>query len=196
LPAVAENPVPESVPAARYAALLEHSPFAVATAVAETPTSQPTFAANWFVSGAARIGAQNFVTIQSRDLGHQFSLFDGEVVEDVSLVEVNWSDEVGKSTVILRKGAETAKLEFNEAQIRGQGATPVAAAAPASPASKLPGASVNPKPVRGRLQRPVIHNIEEAHRTAMANQASEDEPQPALPAGLQPPQISRRPTPR
>jgi len=39
-------------------------PFAVATPVAPAAEPQASFAANWFVSGIARIGDQDFVTIK------------------------------------------------------------------------------------------------------------------------------------
>jgi hypothetical protein len=121
-----------------------HSPFAVATA--ETPPPAPTasFAANWFVSGIARVGDEDFVTIKSRDLSTQFSLFGTKDTRDgVALASVTWSEAVGKSTVILRKGTETAKLEFNEAEMK---ATP----APHPGTSPVPG-----QPMPNGAPRPV-----------------------------------------
>jgi hypothetical protein len=131
---------PEGIPAAaeksRYDALRTHSPFAVATAEAP-PVLQVSFAANWYVSGIGRIGDADFVSIKSRDLKTAFSLYGRE--EDhathVALASVSWSDSVGKSTVILRKGTETARLEFNEAEIRAAAATPGLA----TPANAGPG---------------------------------------------------------
>jgi hypothetical protein len=139
LPASAENPVPSAFPIDRYAPLRASSPFALATFVAPAPAPQASFAANWFVSGIARIGEDNFVTISSRDLSRQFSLFAGESKDGVTLASVNWSDDVGKSTVTLRRGAETAQLEFNEAQVHGP-----AAPTPAGPARVAGVAPVAP----------------------------------------------------
>ncbi len=120
----------------------EHSPFAVATAEAPPAPAQASFAANWFVSGIARLGDDNFVTIKSRDLATQFSLFAGETdLNGVSLASVNWTDAVGKSTVILRKGTETAKLEFNEEAVR---AAPQST--PAPPKSGVPGPGLGMPP--------------------------------------------------
>jgi hypothetical protein len=138
-----EEAIPQALPKGRYDAVRMHSPFAVATA--ETPPSAPTasFAANWFVSGIARVGDEDFVTIKSRDLSTQFSLFGMKDIRDgVALASVTWSEAVGKSTVILRKGTETAKLEFNEAEIK---ATP----APHPGTSPAPAGVVNggPRPV-------------------------------------------------
>jgi len=115
----AEDAVPKAFPKGRYDPVRDHSPFAVATAEAPPVAAAPTFAANWYVSGIARIGDDNFVTIKARDLSTEFSLFSGDAprMDGVCVASVNWSDSVGKSTVILRKGTETAKLEFNEADV-------------------------------------------------------------------------------
>ncbi len=139
----AEKPVPESLPTDRYAAMAGQSPFALATAVAPPAAPQASFAANWFVSGIARLGDADFVTIKSRDAALQFSLFGQELNQEhgVSLASVNWSETIGKSTVILQKGTETAKLEFNEADLRG----PAPSAAPGN-APPTPNALRKPQP--------------------------------------------------
>ncbi|MEP6669116.1 MAG: hypothetical protein ABJF10_08190 [Chthoniobacter sp.] len=134
LPALAEDAVPSAFAKGRYEALRTSSPFALATAVV-VAAPQASFAANWYVGGVARNGDDYFVTIQSRDLSKQFSLVSGREVDGVMLASVNWSDQVGKSTVILRKGTETAKLEFNEAQLRGPATTAAASPAPGGKAT-------------------------------------------------------------
>jgi hypothetical protein len=117
--------LPQAHPKSRYEALRKDSPFALASATPAPVAPQASFAANWFVSGIARIGDQDFVTIKSRDLAKQFSLYGNhEAVDGVELASVTWSDSVGKSTVILRKGTETAKLEFNEQEVHAQAQAP------------------------------------------------------------------------
>ena len=138
----ADSPVPVPPEAGRYAALVKHSPFAVASAAEAAPAPQGSFADNWFISGVGCIGDQNFATVRSRDLSHQFTLFTGETEEGVSLVEVNWSDEIGKSTIVLQKGTETAKLEFSESQLRSTVPT-VGTVTTTSPSTSGP----NPKPI-------------------------------------------------
>jgi hypothetical protein len=128
----AEDPAPAPLPADRYATMAAQSPFALATAVAPSSVSPDSFAANWYVSGIARLGDADFVTIKSRDAALQFSLFGREPSREqgVSVASVNWSETIGKSTVILQKGTEMAKLEFNEAELRGPvvaGTTPTSA---------------------------------------------------------------------
>jgi len=130
-------------PKTRYDAVREHSPFAVATAEAPPVAPQASFASNWFVSGIGRLGDEDFVTIKSRDLSTEFSLFGREAdsATGVAVASVNWTDEVGKSTVILRKGTETAKLEFNEAEVH---ATP-AGNPQAKPGAPAPNAMNPPR---------------------------------------------------
>lgn len=139
LPAVAEDAVPAAFDKSRYESLRTKSPFAMATAVV-APTQQAAFAANWFVTSVARIGDANFATIKSRDLVTQFSLYGDEPVDGVVLASVDWSDTIGKSTIILRKGTETARLEFNEAQLRAPAST-TAAASPAPAGTNLAAAN-------------------------------------------------------
>ncbi len=131
----AEEAAPAPLPAERYAAMAGNSPFALATAVAPPEAPQASFAANWYVSGIGRHGDTDFVTIKSRDGSQQFSLFGREPQNGVTVASVEWSETVGKSTVILQKGTETAKLGFNEAELRG----PAAGAAPAGAPGAQPG---------------------------------------------------------
>jgi hypothetical protein len=153
---------PEALPKSRYETLRVKSPFAVATAPGASPAPQASFAADWFISGIGRIGDADFVTIKSRDLSTQFSLIAHEADENtqVSVKSVHWSDVVGKSTVVLRKGNETAQLEFNEAEMRAvppppPTADPVAAAqpkgdeVPAYMAPRLPTRPGEPEPPPG-----------------------------------------------
>ena len=135
--------LPPAISKARYDGLRQNCPFSVASATPAPAAPQASFAANWFVSGIGRIGEEYFVTIKSRDLSQQFSLYGThEVVDGVELASVTWSDSVGKSSVILRKGTETAKLEFNEAELHA--APPPAAKPPTGTAP--PNAAGGPRP--------------------------------------------------
>jgi hypothetical protein len=157
-PARAQDPVPQAFPQGRYEQLRTHSPFSLATVQAPVAAAGPGFADNWFVSGIAQKGDDYFVTIKSRDLSKQFSLFASETDHEtgVSVASVNWSDTVGRTTVILRKGTETAKLEFNEAEIH---ATPQAANPKAPPGATPPlnmaGGARPPLPPPGTTQIPI-----------------------------------------
>jgi hypothetical protein len=116
-----ESPIPHAWSATRYERMKQQSPFALATPVEPSAEPAASFAANWFVSGIGRMDGKDFVTIKARDLSTQFSLYghDPNSENGVALASIEWSDKIGKSTVVIRKGSETAKLEFNEAEIRG-----------------------------------------------------------------------------
>lgn len=131
----AQGGIPTANPKSRYESLRAKSPFALATATAPAVAPQTTFAANWFVSGVGRIGEAYFVSIKSRDKSKEFTLFSGETDSDagVSLVSVDWSEAIGQSTVVIKKGTETAKLEFNEAEVRAAPAIPTLASATGAP---------------------------------------------------------------
>src|SRR5258708_6052244 len=96
----ADAPVPVAFPPERYAAMRAKCPFSVASVAAPAPAPQASFAANWFVSGIARIGDVDFVTIKARDLSTQFSLYGTEpnLEHGVALASVEWADALGKST--------------------------------------------------------------------------------------------------
>jgi hypothetical protein len=144
LGAFGESPptIPTSPPKARYEALRAHSPFSLATGPIAAPLPQASFAANWYVAGVGRIGTADFVVIKSRDLSVTFSISSGEIdpATGVGVASVNWSEAVGKSTVVLRKGGETAQLEFNEAELRKT--APVSPVAPVPPVPTAPNRTV------------------------------------------------------
>lgn len=114
----AEKPEFAPIPEERYASMLARSPFALASPAPASAPPAASFATNWYIVGLGQLGGENFVTIKSRDLKVQFSIFGQESWQGVTLVSVNWSEATGKSTAILSRGAEVAKLEFNEAEMR------------------------------------------------------------------------------
>ena len=114
---------PPAVPLERYEALIQHSPFALATAAAATPApvkeETASFANNYYVVGMAQMGEKPFVTISSRDRQQRFSLFVGETSADgITLSSVEWLPEVGKSRVTLKQGVEFGVVSFDEAAMK------------------------------------------------------------------------------
>ena len=111
--------IPAGFPPDRYEQLVKKSPFALATAVVPV-VATPGFAANLYVTGIAKIGGSDFVSISSRDQQSKFSLMAGETgKDDISVVSIDWSDQVGKSKVTVKKGNEFAVLEFDQALLQG-----------------------------------------------------------------------------
>jgi hypothetical protein len=158
-PALAvEGAIPSHYPPDRYAAMVAQSPFALATPVAPPPAApERGFAADWYVTGLARYEDKDFVSIKSRDLATSFSLYGQEESNGVTLVGVEWSNERGKSTVTVRKGGETARLEFNQAELQSSAPPaprPVAGQPPVPGRPIAPGQQAPPRPVVAPLQQP------------------------------------------
>jgi hypothetical protein len=170
----ADFPFPEPLARERYAVMTEKSPFALATPSAPAAVAPTSFAAQWFVSGIGRLGDEYFVTIKARDLSTQFSLFGRQPHPEngVSVASVNWSEVIGKTSVILQRGTETAKLEFSETELRAPPSNaPTSAAAapmvpqafprpssmsPGMPPNFLPGMPSNLSPSPAAATPPVI----------------------------------------
>jgi len=114
------EPLPTPFPEARYQRMSAKSPFAVASAATAATAATPGFAAQLYVDGVAHIGTKDFVAIKSRDPGAKAVMFleVGKSTEDGMKVErVQWSDEMGRSTVDVTKAGEKATLIFDEQQI-------------------------------------------------------------------------------
>jgi hypothetical protein len=124
------QPLPTPFPEARYRQMSAKSPFAVATA-ASAPAAAPTpgFAAQLYVDGVAHLAQTDFVAIKSRDPENKSVIFleVGESTEDGMKVErVQWSAEMGRSTVDVTKAGEKATLLFDQQQIAKNIAEPEA----------------------------------------------------------------------
>jgi len=136
----AAQPLPTPFPEARYQTMSAKSPFAVSTATTASAAPTPGFAAQLYVDGVAHLGTSDFVAIKSRDPDKPTVIFQevGKSTDDGILVErIHWSDEMGKSTVDVRKGGEKATLNFDEAQMaKSAGAVPAALGAP--PGMRMP----------------------------------------------------------
>jgi len=112
-----ESGVPAPFSADRYEKMVEKSPFALATPAVAPPVPQASFAANWYLTAVGRDAqGQDFVTVKAQDGSVHFSLTGREEHPDtqVSLASVDWSDTFRKSTAILKKGTETAKIIFSQ----------------------------------------------------------------------------------
>lgn len=129
--------LPEAVPLSRYQNLIEKSPFALATAVTPPPAPKeetPSFAKDFYITGMAQLGKENFVTISSRDKQRRFSLTVGESHDDITLTSVEWVPETGKSKAILKKGSEFGTIGFDEVAMQ----TPAASGPSGKPGTAAP----------------------------------------------------------
>ena len=148
----------------RYSAMVNHSPFAIATAIA-LPSSTPDFAKDLYVANAARSPDGDMVTIaSSSDQNFKKYVSTKEPVDGYSIASIEWSDRVGATKVTISKDGKFATITFNEALLSQPPPNaplvpnPPTAAVPAVPT--LPSPSVPsvprqvPRPhVRGTIQR-------------------------------------------
>src|ERR1700736_1006307 len=99
----------------RYKAMLDHSPFAVATAVV-APAATPNFAKDLYVANAARSPDGDMVTIASMtDKDFKKYLTTRTPVDGYGIASIEWSDKVGETKVTISKEGQFATLTFNQA---------------------------------------------------------------------------------
>jgi hypothetical protein len=148
----------------RYSAMVNHSPFAIATALA-LPSATPDFARDLYVANAARSPDGDMVTIaSSSDQNFKKYVSTKEPVDGYSIASIEWSDRVGATKVTISKDGKFATITFNQALLSqpAPNAHPVpnapTAAVPAVPAVPSPLAPSVPRQpprphVRGMIQR-------------------------------------------
>lgn len=143
-----DNVLPSQFNFDRYSAMVDHSPFAIATAVA-LPAATPDFAKDLYVANAARSPDGDMVTVASiSDQKFKKYLTTTEPMDGYDLVSVEWSDRVGDTKVTISKDGKFATLTFNEALL-AQRATPNAQPAPVQMPQSIP-----PQPFLGAIQAP------------------------------------------
>lgn len=149
--------IPKPFALDRYDALLGKSPFAVASAPPEAPpVSTENFATNWVVTGLSKnrtaAGAVSYTAfIRSRDLSTRMVVTGDKPNSDgVSIESVTEAPIAAKSVVMVKKGSEIAKVEFDQAAISA-GSPPPGAPNTGKP---LPGATTPAKPAANRAPIP------------------------------------------
>ena len=150
------NDLPTKASFDRYQALLEHSPFAVASAVA-APAATPNFAKDLYVANAAKCPDGNMVTIASTsDKDFKKYLTTKTPMDGYSIVRIQWSHKVGKTKVTIRKDDQLATLTFDQ-MVLAQPLAPPQVVPLAVPQQyglprTIPVSTPTP-PVRGVMQR-------------------------------------------
>jgi len=99
----------------RYKRMVDHSPFAVATAAA-LPEATPDFAKDLYVANAAHSLESDMATIvSSSDQNFKKYLTTKEPVDGYGIASIEWSDRVGATKVTISKDGKFATLTFNQA---------------------------------------------------------------------------------
>src|SRR5262249_11518854 len=152
--------LPTKVNFDRYKGMLEHSPFAVATAVV-APAATPNFAKDLYVANAAKSPDGDMVTIGSAaDKDFKKYLTTTTPVDGYAISSIEWSDKIGETKVTISKDGQFATLTFNQAELskpipgpnRPPGVMPPVQQPPFQ--KPAPGLMATPTPhVRGVIQR-------------------------------------------
>ncbi|MEY2492315.1 MAG: hypothetical protein QOH24_1266 [Verrucomicrobiota bacterium] len=124
----AEDALPKRPDFKNYQAMLNRSPFAVATASAAG--AAPDFAKDLYVANAARSPDADLVTIASAsDKNFKKYLTTKIPVDGYAISNIEWSDRVGATKVTITKDGKYAALTFNQALL----SQPLQNPAPAQP---------------------------------------------------------------
>jgi hypothetical protein len=193
---VVADDLPKPFSLARYQAMMDRSPFAVATAVA--PAATPNFAKDLYVANAAHSKDGDLVTIaSSTDKNFKKYLTTNAPVDGYSISSIEWSDRVGATKVTIAKDGQFATLSFNEALLHqpgppGQNPVPPpvvqpqqaqdrnAAAQP--PAPIIPGAQQNvtkpmPVPTLPTPPPPRVRGVIPRNPSAISNAPTAPQPE-------------------
>src|SRR5438445_3347168 len=179
----ADDNIPPRFNFDRYSAMVGHSPFAIATAVA-LPAATPDFAKDLYVANAARSPEGDMVTIaSSSDQNFKKYLTTREPVDGYSIASIEWSDRVGATKVTISNEGKFATLTFNQALLSQP--APNAPLVPNSPTAAVPAVPAVPSPLAPSVPRqaPRPH----VRGTIQRNPKALPMPTP----NLQPPQVEQ-----
>lgn len=168
LPSEGADAIPKRSDFARYQIMLDHSPFAVATAAA-IPAATPSFAKDLYIANAARSPEGDMVTLASASDKNfkEYVTTKAPNEHGYAIASIEWSDKVGGTKVTISKGGQFANVTFNQALLaqnpapsspvqpinpyqtgQATGATPVT-----KPAVPMPNVPTPPPRVRGVIPR-------------------------------------------
>ena len=147
----ADEIVPKRTEFTRYQAMLDHSPFAVATA-AVLPAATPSFAKDIYIANAAKSPDGDLVTLNSASDKNfkEYLTTKAPNEHGYGIANIEWSDRIGATKVTVSKDGQFATVTFNQALLSSSpgGAQP-AGFTPPQP-------QVQPAAVYPQQQQPMI----------------------------------------
>src|SRR6266480_3462603 len=139
--ALADDPLPKRPDFNRYQAMLNRSPFAIATVA--VPTAPPDFAKDLYIANAAHLVDGDLVTIASAtDKNFKEYLSTKGPEHGFAISNIEWSDKMGQTRVTITKDGKYATLTFNQALLSQLGPNPNQPQSPLYP----PGMPPPPQP--------------------------------------------------
>ena len=174
----ADDDLPKRLNFDRYKGMLDHSPFAVASAVV-APAATPNFAKDLYVTSAAKAPDCDMVTIASTG-DKEFKKYlttCGGPVDGYAIANIEWSDKVGETKVTIGKDGQFATLTFNQQLIT-------------QPLPNRPAPGVVPPLIQPGFQKPgqnpgVVAPTPHVRGTIQRNPQPQPPPQPPPPAAEQ-----------
>ena len=149
--------LPKRPDANRYAAMLEHSPFVVATAPVQAPTT-PNWSKDLYIANAAHTDEADYVTIVSgsdKNLHESLSTAGLPNEHGYAIANIQWSDNRGETKVTISKDGQYATLGFNESLL-----STASAGVPGPPQPNVnnpPNQPYVPKPIPTPVNAPTPH---------------------------------------
>ena len=114
-PLLADDAIPKRPDFSHYQAMVNRSPFAVATAV--VPTGTADFAKDLYIANAGKLpdGGWMVTLMSSTDRNFKKYLTSHEPEDGYFIQDIQWSDRVGETKVTISKDGQYATLTFNQA---------------------------------------------------------------------------------
>jgi hypothetical protein len=150
----AEEAIPKRPDFNRYAAMIERSPFVIATAPAPVDTT-PSWSKDLFIANAAHTPEADLLTISSMaDRGmKEYLSTEGPNAKGYSISSIEWSDKPGATKANICKDGQCATIGFNEALVFQPPAPAAQPMARPMPMPQVPPAGMPAPHVRGVIQR-------------------------------------------
>jgi hypothetical protein len=169
--------VPKRPPFDRYAAMMNKSPFAVATAVVTVETAN--FAKDLYLANAAKLPDGDMITIQSAvDRGmKEYLATKGPNEHGFTIISIDWSERPAETKATISKDGQVATIGFNQALMAqtpqpNQPPNPMAPGQPTVPSyvpqrPNMPAGVPTPIP---RVRAPIPRNPNAARPRSDASQ--------------------------
>lgn len=144
--AIFADDLPKALSFARYESILNHSPFAVATAAAAPTTAD--FARDLFIANAAHSPDGDWVALaSSTDSNFRKYLTTKQGMDGYTLSNIEWSPRVGETKVTVSKDGQFATLSFNQALLSQPLPRPALNAGSVNAGADMPVNRIRPAPI-------------------------------------------------
>lgn len=135
----ATDVIPRAHSLDRYSYIWEKSPFTLSSA-AEEPVAN--FSDNFALVGHGVIGGKSYARILDKTSQQRFTVAEGEPLNGIELLSVEFASDPLQSSARVRKGAETGIIRFDPAMLTA--AAMPQGVPPPNPAHVQPSAAVPP----------------------------------------------------